>query len=146
MSETVKRETRLVDYPTAPHDPTTVEAYHVEDGAVTAPGLAHRFYVFSHASKPPMVLGSIQFQRGPIGGRTSTPGVHLTHVIAIAADLVRQYSEIPGSSEADAIANAEALSLLRGALAILTRRRDARAAAGVLGTMQPTPSVDRAGE
>lgn len=136
------RRSRAVAYPTAPHDDTTIEAYHVEDGASTPRGLAHRYYIWRNTANPktPMLIDQIQFQRGPVGGRQSTAGVFLTHLLAICGDMVRQYAALPNPSPADEKANGEALWHIESALAILTARRDARAAAGVLNTMAPTPS------
>lgn len=138
------RRSRAVAYPTAPHDDTTIEAYHVEDGASTAPGLAHRYYIWRNTTNPktPMLVAQVQFQRGPVGGRRSTTGVFLTHLLAICADMVRQYADLPNPSPADEKVNSEALGHIEAALSVLTARRDARAAAGVLNTMAPTPNTE----
>lgn len=72
----------------------------------------------------------VQFQRGPRSLPDSTPGLFMTHLLAIAIDWLERAQQTAYACEA----NARALNGLRGAMSALITRRDERETQGVLGT------------
>lgn len=129
-----------VNYPsTVPTDMTAIYAVESPQPGVPEP-IRHRYdvYMLDDCNEPhdtpssPAFVATIQFQQGPRFDPTSRRGLFLMHLYAIAIDWLERAQRTVYACDT----NAEALTHTRAALAALQRRRDERAARGVLGTVQ----------
>jgi hypothetical protein len=124
-----------VPYPTAPHDESVIEC--CDGGAFPVPHpIKHRYRVFRKRGEGP--VGTVQFQRGPVGAEGSKEGFFILHVLAICADWLTRAQASPYRHPS----NDAAVSHIRSAITLLAERRDERARQGILGTVAVAPPDD----
>ncbi len=111
----------------ATHSPANVAALDARD-----PGSGFSSHQYGIQFGGPGDMLKIQFQHGPRGGATSTPGVFDDDLLAIEEDRLEGFQAGPFCCDE----NAEALAHIKAARAALGRRVAARISKGVLGALK----------
>ena len=119
------------------NNPRVITTHRADDGDLTrllvmdepGPGGAHHHYLIDAGNdEDDSVLGSIEFQLGPIA-EAGINGVQIEHLLAVAIDRLECFQAGPFASPY----NANALKFCGEALAALQRRTRDRLARGVEG-------------